>query len=71
VEVVRFLIRLGDNVKIGPEVLVRTMRNPDGNLSGGVPVLRSVGGLAGRHRPPAAEYVCRPGCGRMAPSQIA
>jgi len=28
VDVVRFLIRLGDNVKIGPEVLVRTMRNP-------------------------------------------
>jgi 3-hydroxybutyrate dehydrogenase len=28
VGVVRFLIRLGDNVKIGPEVLVRTMRNP-------------------------------------------
>lgn len=27
-EVVRFLLRLGDNVKIGPEVLVRTMRNP-------------------------------------------
>ena len=28
VDVARFLIRLGDNVKIGPEVLVRTMRNP-------------------------------------------
>jgi hypothetical protein len=28
VDVVRCLIRLGDNVKIGPEVLVRTMRNP-------------------------------------------
>jgi short-subunit dehydrogenase len=28
VDVVRFLVRLGDNVKIGPEVLVRTMRNP-------------------------------------------
>ncbi len=28
VDVVRFLIRLGDNVKIGPQVLVRTMRNP-------------------------------------------
>jgi NAD(P)-dependent dehydrogenase (short-subunit alcohol dehydrogenase family) len=28
VDVVRFLLRLGDNVKLGPEVLVRTMRNP-------------------------------------------
>lgn len=28
VDAVRFLIRLGDNVKIGPQVLVRTMRNP-------------------------------------------
>jgi short-subunit dehydrogenase len=28
VDVARFLIRLGENVKIGPEVLVRTMRNP-------------------------------------------
>ncbi len=28
VDVARFLIRLGDNVKIGPEVMVRTMRNP-------------------------------------------
>ena len=28
VDVVRFLLRLGDNVKIGPELLVRTMRNP-------------------------------------------
>jgi NAD(P)-dependent dehydrogenase (short-subunit alcohol dehydrogenase family) len=28
VGVARFLIRLGDNVKIGPQVLVRTMRNP-------------------------------------------
>jgi NADP-dependent 3-hydroxy acid dehydrogenase YdfG len=28
VDVARFLIRLGDNVKIGPDVLVRTMRNP-------------------------------------------
>jgi NADP-dependent 3-hydroxy acid dehydrogenase YdfG len=28
VDVARFLIRLGDNVKIGTEVLVRTMRNP-------------------------------------------
>jgi NADP-dependent 3-hydroxy acid dehydrogenase YdfG len=28
VDVVRFLIRLGDNVKVGPQVLVRTMRNP-------------------------------------------
>jgi NAD(P)-dependent dehydrogenase (short-subunit alcohol dehydrogenase family) len=28
VDVVRFLLRLGDNVKVGPEVLVRTMRNP-------------------------------------------
>jgi NAD(P)-dependent dehydrogenase (short-subunit alcohol dehydrogenase family) len=28
VDVVRFLLRLGDNVKLGPEILVRTMRNP-------------------------------------------
>jgi NAD(P)-dependent dehydrogenase (short-subunit alcohol dehydrogenase family) len=28
VDVVRFLLRLGDNVKVGPEVAVRTMRNP-------------------------------------------
>lgn len=28
VDAVRFLIRHGDNVKIGPQVLVRTMRNP-------------------------------------------
>ncbi len=28
VDVVRFLIRLPDNVKVGPQVLVRTMRNP-------------------------------------------
>ena len=28
VDVVRYLLALGDNVKIGPEVLVRTMRNP-------------------------------------------
>jgi NADP-dependent 3-hydroxy acid dehydrogenase YdfG len=28
VDVARFLVRLGDNVKIGPQVLVRTMRNP-------------------------------------------
>ena len=28
VDVARFLIRLGDNVKVGPQVLVRTMRNP-------------------------------------------
>lgn len=28
VDVVRFLLRTGDNVKLGPEVLVRTMRNP-------------------------------------------
>jgi short-subunit dehydrogenase len=28
VDVARFLLDLGDNVKIGPEVLVRTMRNP-------------------------------------------
>ena len=28
VDVVRFLLGLGDNVKVGPEVLVRTMRNP-------------------------------------------
>jgi NADP-dependent 3-hydroxy acid dehydrogenase YdfG len=28
VDVIRYLLGLGDNVKIGPEVLVRTMRNP-------------------------------------------
>lgn len=28
VDVVRYLLHLGDNVKLGPEVLVRTMRNP-------------------------------------------
>jgi short-subunit dehydrogenase len=28
VQLARFLLCLGDNVKIGPEVLVRTMRNP-------------------------------------------
>src|SRR5215471_12224504 len=28
IDVVRFLLRLGDNVKIGPELPVRTMRNP-------------------------------------------
>jgi NADP-dependent 3-hydroxy acid dehydrogenase YdfG len=28
VDVIRFLIRLGDNVKLGPEILIRTMRNP-------------------------------------------
>ena len=28
VEVVRFLIGLGDNVKLGPQILLRTMRNP-------------------------------------------
>jgi NAD(P)-dependent dehydrogenase (short-subunit alcohol dehydrogenase family) len=28
VDVVRFLLRTGDNVKLGPEILVRTMRNP-------------------------------------------
>jgi len=28
IDVVRYLLRLGDNVKLGPEVLVRTMRNP-------------------------------------------
>jgi short-subunit dehydrogenase len=28
VDVVRFLLRTGDNVKLGPEVLIRTMRNP-------------------------------------------
>ena len=30
VEVVRFLLSAGDNVKLGPQVLVRTMRNPMG-----------------------------------------
>jgi NAD(P)-dependent dehydrogenase (short-subunit alcohol dehydrogenase family) len=28
VDVVRFLLGAGDNVKLGPEILVRTMRNP-------------------------------------------
>jgi hypothetical protein len=28
VEVVRMLLTLGENVKVGPEILVRTMRNP-------------------------------------------
>jgi 3-oxoacyl-[acyl-carrier protein] reductase len=28
VDVVRFLLRAPDNVKLGPEILVRTMRNP-------------------------------------------
>lgn len=28
VDVVRYLIRLGDNVKLGPQILLRTMRNP-------------------------------------------
>jgi short-subunit dehydrogenase len=28
VDVVRFLLHMGDNVKLGPEVLIRTMRNP-------------------------------------------
>ncbi len=28
VDVVRFLLHLGDNIKLGPEILVRTMRNP-------------------------------------------
>jgi NADP-dependent 3-hydroxy acid dehydrogenase YdfG len=28
IDLVRFLLQLGDNVKLGPEVLVRTMRNP-------------------------------------------
>jgi NAD(P)-dependent dehydrogenase (short-subunit alcohol dehydrogenase family) len=28
VDVARYLIRLGDNVKLGPQILVRTMRNP-------------------------------------------
>jgi len=28
VDVVRYLLLLGDNVKLGPEILVRTMRNP-------------------------------------------
>jgi hypothetical protein len=30
VDVVRCLLRSGDNVKLGPEILVRTMRNPMG-----------------------------------------
>jgi NAD(P)-dependent dehydrogenase (short-subunit alcohol dehydrogenase family) len=28
VDIVRFLLHTGDNVKLGPEILVRTMRNP-------------------------------------------
>ncbi len=28
VDMVRFLIRLPDNVKLGPQILIRTMRNP-------------------------------------------
>jgi hypothetical protein len=28
VDVVRFLLDTSDNVKLGPEVLIRTMRNP-------------------------------------------
>jgi len=28
VHVVRFLLHTGDNMKLGPEVLIRTMRNP-------------------------------------------
>jgi NADP-dependent 3-hydroxy acid dehydrogenase YdfG len=28
VDLVRYLLRAGDNVKLGPEILVRTMRNP-------------------------------------------
>jgi hypothetical protein len=28
VDVVRYLIRLGGNVKLGPQILLRTMRNP-------------------------------------------
>lgn len=32
--VARFLLCLGDNVKIGPQVLVRIMCNPDGTLTG-------------------------------------
>jgi NAD(P)-dependent dehydrogenase (short-subunit alcohol dehydrogenase family) len=28
VDVVRFLLDLNDNVKLGPEILIRTMRNP-------------------------------------------
>jgi NAD(P)-dependent dehydrogenase (short-subunit alcohol dehydrogenase family) len=28
VDVVRYLLHTGDNVKLGPEILLRTMRNP-------------------------------------------
>ena len=28
VDVVRYLLQTGDNVKLGPEILLRTMRNP-------------------------------------------
>ena len=30
VDIVRYLLHTGDNVKLGPEILVRTMRNPMG-----------------------------------------
>jgi hypothetical protein len=30
VDVVRYLLHTGDNVKLGPEILLRTMRNPMG-----------------------------------------
>lgn len=30
VDVIRFLMKQGDNVKLGPEILIRTMRNPFG-----------------------------------------
>ena len=30
VDVVRYLLHNGDNVKLGPEILLRTMRNPMG-----------------------------------------
>lgn len=36
VDIVRFLLRLGDNVKLGPEILVRTMRNPSQGSGGGI-----------------------------------
>jgi NAD(P)-dependent dehydrogenase (short-subunit alcohol dehydrogenase family) len=29
-DVVRYLLHTGDNVKLGPEILLRTMRNPMG-----------------------------------------
>lgn len=37
VDVVRYLLHTGDNVKLGPEILLRTMRNPMEALQQGAP----------------------------------